>query len=285
MARWDRNWQGAVQGYSGRRLHRSPRRGGPIQGGNAALSDGRSAPLNRTVGRDPLVSRPTGIGCLATGSRGASTGRLVNAPASDDSASDDRGCDGVSQPWGTQRFLFPCRLRRPTAVAMAGSELQVAVTVSLGMLAGSEVLYIDELRESRRGQYAIDVVMGPGTRQPVYCIAAGKALLARLPAAGQREVIVNLTLRQVTPSTLTSTKAFRVELARIAAAGGVAIDDEESLAGRRALATTVLDSDRRPVAAVEVAVPATAYTIGELVEHVGPVVSETVGQIGAALGH
>jgi IclR family pca regulon transcriptional regulator len=162
---------------------------------------------------------------------------------------------------------------------------RIGHTVSLGMHAGSEVLYIDQLRGSRLGQYAIDVVMGPGTRQPVYCTAAGKALLALLPAAEQRDVIVNLTLTQIAPSTLASTKALRVELARIAAADGVVVEDEELLADRRALAATVLDSDRWPVAAVEVAVPSTAYTVGELVEHVGPIVSETAGQISAALGH
>ncbi len=162
---------------------------------------------------------------------------------------------------------------------------RVGHTVSLGLLAGSEVFYLDQLRGARRGQYAIDVVLGPGTRQPVYCTAAGKALLALLPAAEQREVIVNLTLRQVAPSTFTSTKALRADLARIAAAGGVAVEDEELLAGRRALATTVFDGDRRPVAAVEVAVPATAYIVGELVERVGPVVSEMAGQISTALGH
>jgi hypothetical protein len=88
MVRWDRNWQGAVQGHCGRRLRRSPRRGGPTQGGKAVLSGGRSAPLNRTVGRDPLASWPAGIGCLATRGRGASTGRLANAPASDGQAGD-----------------------------------------------------------------------------------------------------------------------------------------------------------------------------------------------------
>ena len=61
------------------------------------------------------------------------------------------------------------------------------------------------------------------------------------------------------------------------------VENEELLAGRRALATTVLDSDRRPVAAVEIAVPATTYTVSDLVEHVGPVVSETAGRISAAL--
>ena len=34
------------------------------------------------------------------------------------------------------------------------------------MLAGSEVLYIDQLRGSRLGQYAIDVVMGPAHANP-----------------------------------------------------------------------------------------------------------------------
>ena len=110
---------------------------------------------------------------------------------------------------------------------------RIGHTVGLGTLAGSEVLCIDQLRGSRKGQYAIDVVMGPGTRQPVYCTAAGQALLALVPAAGQREVIVNLTLRQVAPSTLASAKALRVESARIAAAGGVAVEDEELVAGRR----------------------------------------------------
>ena len=162
---------------------------------------------------------------------------------------------------------------------------RIGHTVSLGILAGAEVFYIDQWRGSRRGQYAIDLVMGPGTRRPVYCATAGKALLARLPEAEQLEVMTELTLRRHASRTLTSTKALRAELSRIAAAGGVAVEDEELHAGRCALATTVLDADRRQVAAVEVAVPATAYTIGELLEHVGPVVSETAGRISAALGH
>jgi hypothetical protein len=84
MARWDRNWQGAAHGSSGLRLQRDPRRGGPIQGGKAVLSGGKSAPLSRTAGRDPLTSRSVG-GYLSTGGRvGASTGRLVNTPAGGD---------------------------------------------------------------------------------------------------------------------------------------------------------------------------------------------------------
>jgi hypothetical protein len=50
-------------------------------------------------------------------------------------------------------------------------------------------------------------------------------------------------------------------------------------------ATTVLGADDRPVAAVEVAAPAIAYTIKELVENFGSVVRKTAAQISAALGH
>ena len=182
-------------------------------------------------------------------------------------------------------LLNSMRVRNAAREHLRHLRNRIGHTVSLGMLAGSEVLYIDQLRGSRLGQYAIDVVMGPGTRQPAYCTAAGKALLALLPAAEQREVVVNLRPEQLAPTTFTSKKALRRELARIAAPGSVVVENEELLAGRRALATTVLDSDRQPIAAVEIAVPATAYTIGELVEHVGPVVSETVEQIGADLGH
>ena len=66
---------------------------------------------------------------------------------------------------------------------------RIGHTVSLGMLAGSEVLYIDQLRGSRLGQYAIDVVMGPGTRQPAYCTAAGKALGLRCRGRQRRREV------------------------------------------------------------------------------------------------
>jgi len=59
MARWDHNWQGAVQGHSGRRLRRNPWRGGPTRSGKAVPPGGKSAPLNRIVGHDPLTSQQT----------------------------------------------------------------------------------------------------------------------------------------------------------------------------------------------------------------------------------
>src|SRR6202044_777185 len=51
-------------------------------------------------------------------------------------------------------------------------------TTSLGVLDGTEVLYVDRARSFRRGQGQIDMGLQPGSRVPAYCTAIGKMLLA-----------------------------------------------------------------------------------------------------------
>jgi DNA-binding IclR family transcriptional regulator len=132
-------------------------------------------------------------------------------------------------------------------------------TAKLGVLGGTDVVYIDRWHGSRQGQYAVDVGTGLGTRLPVHCSAAGKALLACLPAAEQQEIVVKLRLTKHGPKTIMGKTALRAELERIAAEG-MAVDDEESLAGRRAVAAVVTDTEGRAAAAVELTIPADACT-------------------------
>jgi IclR family pca regulon transcriptional regulator len=153
-------------------------------------------------------------------------------------------------------------------------------TASLGVLWGAEVAYIDRWQGSRQGQYAVDVGIGVGTRLPVHCTAAGKALLTRLPAAEQQDLITELRLTRRTPKTIVTKTALRAELERIAVEGGVAVEDEELSAGRRALAAVVVDAEGRPAAAVELTFPVEACTREELVEELGPKVIATARGIG-----
>jgi IclR family pca regulon transcriptional regulator len=155
-------------------------------------------------------------------------------------------------------------------------------TASLGVLGGTEVAYIDRWQGSRQGQYAVDEGIGLGTRLPVHCAAAGKALLARLPEAEQRSLISQLRLARRGPNTITTKTALRAEL-EIVAEQGVAIEDEELLAGRRAVAAAVLDKDGRAVAAVELAVPVQACSREELLAQLAPKVTATAQRIAAAL--
>jgi IclR family pca regulon transcriptional regulator len=157
-------------------------------------------------------------------------------------------------------------------------------TVSLGVLGETEVAYIDRWQGSRKGQYAVDAGIGLGTRLPVHCTAAGKVLLAHLPEAEQRETIAKLRLVKRGPKTITAKTALRTELERVLAGGGLAIEDEELLDGRRALAAAVVDREGAAVAAVEIAVPASGYTREQLLKDLGPKVTTTTQRISAALG-
>ncbi len=160
---------------------------------------------------------------------------------------------------------------------------QTGRTASLGVLGGTEVAYIDRWQGSRWGQYMVDVGVGLGTRLPVHCSAAGKALLARLPEAEQRELIAKLRLTKRCPKSITTKTALREELERVVVRG-VAVEDEELLAGRRAIAAVVVDGEGAAVAAVELAVPASAYACERLLRELGPKVTSAAGRITEALG-
>jgi IclR family transcriptional regulator, pca regulon regulatory protein len=156
-------------------------------------------------------------------------------------------------------------------------------TASLGVLGDTEVAYIDRWQGSRQGQYAVDVGIGLGTRLPVHCTAAGKALLARLPEAEQRGLIGKLRLPRRGPKTITTKTALRTELERVLAQGGVAVEDEELLAGRCAVAAVATDVEGLPVAAVELTLPAGVYTREELLSKLAPKVTSTAQRIALAL--
>lgn len=62
------------------------------------------------------------------------------------------------------------------------------------------------------------------------------------------------------------------------------VEDEELLAGRRALAAVVVDGEGATIAAVELAVPANACTRERLLKELGPKVAATARRITAGLG-
>jgi DNA-binding IclR family transcriptional regulator len=154
-------------------------------------------------------------------------------------------------------------------------------TASLVILVDTKVAYIDRWQGSRQGQYAVDVGIGLGTHLPVHCTAAGKALMAHLPAVEQKDLIAKARLTKRGPKTLTTKATLTTELGEIVEEG-VAIEDEELRAGRRAIASVVVDVESRPAAAVELTVPADAYTRKEL-KKLGSKVIATAQHIGSAL--
>jgi IclR family transcriptional regulator, pca regulon regulatory protein len=161
---------------------------------------------------------------------------------------------------------------------------RTSYTISLAVLDGPEILYVDQARSFRRGQGQPGVDARTGSRLPAYCTAMGKLLLANLPESDQRELIGQLKLTKYGPNTITAKKALREELDEVLDAN-FAVDDEELAKDLYSIAAPVRNEARQVVAAVEIAVPSSTISLGELVDALGPHLVSTADRISARLGY
>jgi DNA-binding IclR family transcriptional regulator len=146
---------------------------------------------------------------------------------------------------------------------------QTGRTVSLSVLNGTEVLYLQRLCGFQRGQYELDRGLGAGSRLPAGETAAGQALTARigetashdsrrtghrdLVGAGHRELFGELVVEAG---------------GRDARALGLAI---------------VVDADDGQAGALEITVPAQAMSAGELTASLGGRLRSAGEELHAAL--
>jgi IclR family pca regulon transcriptional regulator len=149
----------------------------------------------------------------------------------------------------------------------------VGYTVGLAIRDGSQMLYTERFHGRRRGQWAVDEGLGVGTRQPLSCTAAGKALLAHLPEEEGESLLKQLPLPRRGPGSITSKKALREQLQRVREEG-LALADEELAAGLRAIAAPVRDEEGVVLAAVEIAVPGATFSTARMVDELGPPLRE-----------
>lgn len=88
-----------------------------------------------------------------------------------------------------------------------------------------------------------------GHREPLYCTAIGRALLANLPEPEIHAVLDASKLVRLTPKTLVKKTALVKELARVRAQG-YAIDDEERKEGVFCIAAPVFNRRREAIASI-----------------------------------
>jgi IclR family pca regulon transcriptional regulator len=157
-------------------------------------------------------------------------------------------------------------------------------TTSLGVLDGSEILYVDRVRSYRRGQNKIDLDLHAGSRLPLYCTAIGKLLLAYLPDPEQRDLITQIKLTKHAPNTITNKKALREELEDIQTAG-FAVNDQELTPELYAIAAPVRNEARETVAAINLSAHSTMISLEELVDALSPHLLATADRISARLGY
>lgn len=156
--------------------------------------------------------------------------------------------------------------------------------ISLAVLDGPEILYLDRVHSTRHRQNPTDLDLHPESRLPVHCTAMGKVLLAHLPEPEQMKLLRTLKLSRETPNTITGKQALRDEIQQIALEG-MAANDEELRTGQHAIAVPIRSAEQEVIAALAMTATTTAISPENLAEHLRPHLSATASRISARLGY
>jgi DNA-binding IclR family transcriptional regulator len=143
------------------------------------------------------------------------------------------------------RLEFP-RLVRPFCERIAEA---TGETANVNALSGLSAVCVDKVR----GNEGMQLDWPIGSRGPLYCGGAGKAILAFLTEAEQQRVLQG-PLTPFTVNTVTRSEVLKTELARIRERG-YSIDDQEIVMGVYCLSMPIFGRTARPVGAVSITGP------------------------------
>ncbi len=171
------------------------------------------------------------------------------------------------------RLEFPS-LARPFCERIAEASGE---TANVNALSGLSSICIDKVR----GNEGMQLDWPIGSRGPLYCGGAGKALLAYLGDADQERVIAG-PLGPFTPNTITDPEELRAELARIRQRG-YSIDNQEIVMGVYCLSVPIFGRAGKPVGAISVSGPKPKRP-GRDIEPLAAMLAEACGHISRRLG-
>jgi IclR family pca regulon transcriptional regulator len=148
-----------------------------------------------------------------------------------------------------------------TLPAIAGPHLRdlvsdVRESSSIAILDGSDIVYV--AHEAAKRLMSVQVTVG--TRDPAFATSLGRVLIAGKSDEWLAASLATLRLTQITPATLAEPAELLAELRRIRTQG-FALVDQEFEEGLRALAAPIHDRDGTVIAALNVAVHASRWSI------------------------
>tara|TARA_R110002111_G_scaffold191869_2_gene258215 strand:+ start:28978 stop:29766 length:789 start_codon:yes stop_codon:yes gene_type:complete len=131
--------------------------------------------------------------------------------------------------------------------------------------------------------HPIKVFVELGTRFPLHVAAPAKVMLAFLPAAEQKVMLSQLTLKKYTERTITSLSKFKSEIQQ-ARERGYAVDWGEEVEGINCVAAPIFDHSGYPIAAIWITGPETRLTHLKF-EHLGSQVMQHASEISERMGY
>lgn len=136
--------------------------------------------------------------------------------------------------------------RHANEIAQALAD-EVGETASIGILDNGCVLYI----AIAHGQADLGILSVPFARQPIYCTALGKAVVADLSWSEVEPMLVHAPMEKLTSNTITDIAGMRKEI-ELTRRRGWAVDDRERTPGVICIAAPIRDFSSRVVAAISI---------------------------------
>ncbi len=172
------------------------------------------------------------------------------------------------------------------APALQALSDELGHTVSMAVLDGTDVVYVERCRSAREGRMGIDLHLHIGSRLPAYCTSMGKVLLAHQQPGRLLDLLDRMDLARRGPNTLTAREALVGALRRTRQAGW-AVNDEELAPGLRSLAVPIRGAGGEVVAAINIAVHLSVWnaSMDSIVRRLEPSLQATAREISAQLGY
>jgi IclR family KDG regulon transcriptional repressor len=161
---------------------------------------------------------------------------------------------------------------------LAGLREQTGESSQVGVLDGTEVVYVDRLESSQ----SLRLFTETGRRVPVHCTSSGKILLAHLPDAERDALLARAPLTELTPHTITDPATLRAECAKARRRGWAEAVNEREV-GVASVAAPVHDVRGAVVASVSIGAPVVRLgavrrrELGALVAEAGEAISRRLG--------
>jgi IclR family transcriptional regulator, pca regulon regulatory protein len=152
-------------------------------------------------------------------------------------------------------------------------------TVSLGVLDGLEIVYVDRIRNRQ----IVGVVLGMGSRLPAQCTSMGKAMLAYLPGDQLKARLNGAVLEACTGNTIVEIDSFEADLMKVRRRG-YAINNQELAVGLRAVAAPIWGEHGQVVAAINISGSTETISRSSLRQELVPLLSKTAAEVSQSLG-
>jgi IclR family transcriptional regulator, pca regulon regulatory protein len=124
------------------------------------------------------------------------------------------------------------------------------------------------------GQRPFQIHMPIGRALPMFCTAAGRAYLSRLPVEEVSDILDRSSLRALTSTTVTDRKRI-LALIQQARETGYACANQECYRGDLTIGAAVMGPHGRPVAAINIAGPTSRWTLEDLAQRWAPLLMDT----------